>query len=99
VSKHTTCGDVDEGGVKRLVGVSVCRCLRRDVDVGAVLLGTNKARKNQNPNTHVNAQKFGAKRTYKSCQSLYQDNARFCVKGTNGCQKGYYGVKTGTKCK
>jgi hypothetical protein len=46
VSKHTTCGDVDEGGVKRLVEVLVHRCLRRDVDVGAVLFGMNKARKN-----------------------------------------------------
>jgi hypothetical protein len=90
-----TCGDVDEGGVKRLVEVPGCRCLHRDVDVGAVLFGTNKAHKNRNPNTHVNARKFGAKRTHKSCQSLYQDNAGFCVKGTNECQKGYYGVKMG----
>jgi hypothetical protein len=51
VSKHTTCDDVDGGGVKRLVGVPVRRCRRRDVDVGAVLHGTNKARKNGNPNT------------------------------------------------
>jgi hypothetical protein len=58
-----------------------------------VLLGTNKARKNQNPNIPFNAQKFGAKRTHKGCQNLCQDNAGFCVKGTNGCQKGYYGVK------
>jgi hypothetical protein len=42
VLKHTTCGDVDEDGVKRLVEVPVRRCRRRDVDVGAVLLGTNK---------------------------------------------------------
>jgi hypothetical protein len=61
VSKHTTCGDVDEGGVKRLVEVPVRRYRRRNVDVGVVLLGTNKARKNRNPNTHVNVQKFGAK--------------------------------------
>jgi hypothetical protein len=65
VSKHTTCGDIDEGGVERLVEVPVCRCRRRDVDVGAVLFGMNKARKNQNPNTHVNSQKFGATRTHK----------------------------------
>jgi hypothetical protein len=45
MSKHTTCGDVDEDEVKRLVKVPGCQCLRRDVDVGAVLLGTNKARK------------------------------------------------------
>jgi hypothetical protein len=76
-----TCGDVDEDGVKRLVEVPVRRCRYRDVDVGAVFLGTNKARKNQNPNTHVNAQKFGAKRTHKSCQNLCQDNAGFFVKG------------------
>jgi hypothetical protein len=44
VSKHTTCGDVDEAGGKRLVEVPGCR--RRDVDVGAVLFGMNKARKN-----------------------------------------------------
>jgi hypothetical protein len=47
VSKHTTCGNVDEGGVKRLVKVPVRRCRRRDVDVGAVILGTNKARKTE----------------------------------------------------
>jgi hypothetical protein len=81
VSKHTTCDDVDEGGVKRLVKVPVCRCRHRDVDVGAVLFGTNKAHKNRNPNTHVNSQKFGAKKTHTSCQKLCQDNARFCVKG------------------
>jgi hypothetical protein len=46
VSKHTTCGDVDEGGVKRLVEVPGYRCLHRNVDVGAVLFGTNKVRKN-----------------------------------------------------
>jgi hypothetical protein len=68
VSKHTTCGDVNEGGVKRLVEVSGCRCLRRDDDVGMVVFGMNKARKNRNPNTHVNARKFGAKRTHKSYQ-------------------------------
>jgi hypothetical protein len=77
----------------------VRRCRRRDADVGAVLLGTNKARKNRNPNTHVNAQKFGAKRTHKSCQNLYQDNARFYVKVSNGCQKGYYDVKMGCQNK
>jgi hypothetical protein len=88
VSKHTTCGDVDEGGVKRLVEVPVRRCLRRDVDVGAVLFGMNKARKNRNPNTLINAQKFGAKRTHKSCQNLCQDNVGVLSKGSNGCQKG-----------
>jgi hypothetical protein len=62
VSKHRTCGDVNEDGVKRLVEVPGCQCLRRDFDVGAVLFGTNKARKNQNPNTQVNARKFGAKK-------------------------------------
>jgi hypothetical protein len=77
MSKHTTCNDVDEDGVKRLVEVPRCRCLRRDVDVGTILLGTNKACKNQNLNTHVNARKFGAKRTHKSCQNLCQDNAGF----------------------
>jgi hypothetical protein len=64
-----TCGDVDEGGVKRLVEVPGCRCLRRDDDVGAVVFGMNKARKNRNPNTRVNAQNFGAKMTHKSCQN------------------------------
>jgi hypothetical protein len=95
VSKHTTCDDVDEGGVKRLVEVPGCRCRRRDVDVGAVLLGMNKARKNQNPNTHMNSRKFGTKRTHKSYQNLSQDNAGFYVKVSNGCQKWDYGVKTG----
>jgi hypothetical protein len=93
VSKHTTCDDVDEDGVKRLGEVPVCRCHHRDVDVGAVLLGTNKAHKNRNPNTHVNAQKFEAKRIHKSCLNLCQDNAKFCVKGSNRCQNGDYGVK------
>jgi hypothetical protein len=81
VSKHATCGDVDEGGVKRLVGVPVRRCRRRDVDVVAVLLGTNKALTNQDPNTHGNSQNFGAKRTHKRCQNLCQENAGFYVKG------------------
>jgi hypothetical protein len=94
VSKHTTCDVVDEDGVKRLVEVLGCQCRHHDVDVGAVLLGTNKARKNQNLNKHINAQKFGAKRTHKSCQNLCQENAGFCVKGSKGYQKGYYGVKT-----
>jgi hypothetical protein len=62
VSKHITCGDVDEGGVKRLGRVPVYRCRRRDVDVGAVLLGMNKARKNRNPNTHVNSPKIWSKK-------------------------------------
>jgi hypothetical protein len=70
VSKHTTCDDVDEGEVKRLVEVPGCRCLRHDVDVDAVLFGMNKACKNQNPNKHVNARKFEAKRTHRSCQNL-----------------------------
>jgi hypothetical protein len=98
VLKHTTCDDVDGGGVKRLVRVLVRRCRRRDVDVGAVLLGTNKARKNQNPNTLVNAQKIVAKRTHKNCRNWCHDSARFFVKVSNGCQKGYYDVKMGTKC-
>jgi hypothetical protein len=79
VSKHTTCNDVDEDGVKRLVEVLGCRCHHRDVDVGAVLLGTNKACKNRNLNTHVNAQIFEAERIHKSCLNLCQDNAGFCV--------------------
>jgi hypothetical protein len=62
VSKHTTCDDVDEDGVKRLGEVPVRRCRRRDVDVGAVLLGTNKAHKNRNPTTHVNSPKIWSKK-------------------------------------
>jgi hypothetical protein len=88
VSKHTTCGNVEEGGVKRLVEVSGCRCLRRDDDVGTVVFGTNKAHKNRNPNTHVNVRKFGGKRTHKSCQNLCQDNARVCFKGVKWMLKG-----------
>jgi hypothetical protein len=84
-----TCGDVDEDGVKRLVKVLGYRCFRRDVDVGAVLLGMNKARKNQNPNTHINSQKFGAKRTHKCCKKLCQDNIGFL------CQRGLMDVKRG----
>jgi hypothetical protein len=93
VLKHTTCNDVKEDGVKRLVEVLGCH----DVDVGAVLFGTNKEHKNRNPNTQVNAQKFGAKRTHKSYQNLCQDNTGFCIKVSKRCQKGYYGVKTMSK--
>jgi hypothetical protein len=88
VSKHTTCDDVDEDGVKRLVGVLVCRCRRRDVDVGAVLLGMNKGRKNRNLKRHVNAHKFGKKiltKVVKNCVKITPD---FVSKGYNGCQKG-----------
>jgi hypothetical protein len=87
VSKHTTCGDVDEGGVKRLVEVLGCRCLRRDVDVDVVLFGTNEARKNQNPATQVNAQEFWAKRTQKSYQNLSQDNTGIYFKGIKWMSK------------
>jgi hypothetical protein len=83
-----TCGDVDEGGVKRVVKVLGCRCLRCDDDVGAVVSGTNKARQNRNPNTHVNAQKFGGKRTHKSCQNLCQDNAKVWFKWVKWMSKG-----------
>jgi hypothetical protein len=76
------------GGVKTLVGVPMCQCQRRDVDVGAVLLGTNKARNNRNPNTHINSQKFGAKSTHKICQNLCQDNTRFYCKGVKWMSKG-----------
>jgi hypothetical protein len=70
VSKHTTSGDVDDSGFKRLGGVPVCRCHHRDVDVGAVLLGMNKARKNRNPNTHVNAQKIWSKKDLQKFSKL-----------------------------
>jgi hypothetical protein len=95
VSKHTTCDDDDGGEVKRRVEVPVCRCRRRDVDVGAVLLGTNKARKNRNPNTHVNSQKVWGKRTHKCCQNLYQDTLDFVSKCQMDVKKGEYDVKTG----
>jgi hypothetical protein len=81
VSKHTTCGDVDEDEVQRLVEVPGCRCRRRDVDVGAVLFGTNKARKNRNPNTHVNARKFGSKRLTKVVKIYVKITPDFYVKG------------------
>jgi hypothetical protein len=70
VSKHTTCGDVDDIGVKRLGGVPVCQCRHRDVDVGAVLLGMNKAHKNQNLNTYVNAQKIWSKKDSQKLSKL-----------------------------
>jgi hypothetical protein len=44
-----TSGDVDEDGVKRLVKVPGCRCCCHDVDVGAVLLGTNKGTQKLKP--------------------------------------------------
>jgi hypothetical protein len=40
--KHATCGDVDEGGVKGLVGDPGSRCCLCDVDVGAELFVPNK---------------------------------------------------------
>jgi hypothetical protein len=58
----------------------VRRCRRRDVDVDAVLLGTNKARKNRNPNTHVNSQKFGAKRTHKVVKTYVKITLDFVSK-------------------
>jgi hypothetical protein len=93
VSKHTTCGDVDEGGVKRLVGVPVQRCRRRDVDVGAVLFGTNKARKNRNPNTHVNSQKFGAKRLTKVVKVCVKITPDFVSKGQMDVKRGIMVLK------
>jgi hypothetical protein len=99
VSKHTTCDDVDEDGVKRLVGVPGCRCRRRDVDVGAVLLGTNKARKNRNPNTHVNARKIWGKKkrltnVVKSCMKITPD---FVSNGEMDVKRGYIAVKIESK--
>jgi hypothetical protein len=89
VSKHTTCDDVDEDGIKRLVEVPVHRCRRRVVDVSAVLLSMNKACKNRNPNTHVNSQKFGAKRTHKCCQSFcYKITPEFVSKGQMDVKRG-----------
>jgi hypothetical protein len=71
-----TCGDVDEDGVKRLVEVPVHRCRRRDVDVGAVLLGMNKHTKTE-IRTHMSMpENLGQK-----LQNLCQDNTGFCVKG------------------
>jgi hypothetical protein len=93
VSKHTTCSDVDEDGVKRLVEILGCRCHHRDVDVGAVLLARTRQAKTEIRTHSSIPQKFGAKRTHECCQNLCQDNARFYVKGSNECQKGYYGVK------
>jgi hypothetical protein len=78
---------------KKLVEIPVRRCHRRDVDVGAVLLGMNKARKTEN-RTHMSMPKnLEQKKDSQSCQNLCQDNTGFCVKLSNGCQKGYYGVK------
>jgi hypothetical protein len=97
VSKHTTCDDVDENGVKRLVEVSVCRCRRRDVDVGTVLLGTNKARKNRNPNTHTsmpkNLEQKGLTNVVKICVKRTPD---FVYQRDKRCQKGYFTIKIRT---
>jgi hypothetical protein len=91
VSKHTTCGDVDEDGVKRLVGVPVRRCRRRNVDVGAVLHGTNKARKTKT-RTHTlipkKLKQKGLTKVVKVCVEITLD---FMSKGSNGCQSGYVG--------
>jgi hypothetical protein len=90
-----TCGDVNEGGVIRLVEVPGCRCLHRDDDVGAVVFGMNKAHKNRNPNTHINAQKFGAKRNHKSYQiDVKRGNMVLkwgCQDGASGCWRMYTG--------
>jgi hypothetical protein len=77
VSKHTTCGDVDEGGVKRLVKVPVHRCRRRNVDVGAVLLGTNKVRKN-----------LGQKRLTKVVKICVKITPDFLSKGQMNVKRG-----------
>jgi hypothetical protein len=94
VSKHTTCEDVDEDGVKRLVEVPGCRCLHRDGDVGAVLLGTNKARKTQNPNTHVNARKiWGQKDSQKGVKICVKKTPDFVSNYQLDVKRGYYVVK------
>jgi hypothetical protein len=93
VSKHTTCGDVDESGVKRQVGGQVRRCRHRDVDVDAVLLGTNKARKNRNPNTHVNARKFGAKRLTKVVKICVKITPDFVSKEQMDVKRGIMELK------
>jgi hypothetical protein len=70
----------------------VRRCRHRDVDVSAVLLGTNKARKNRNPNTHVNARKFGAKRLTNVVKSCIKITPDFMSKGLMDVKRGYYTV-------
>jgi hypothetical protein len=95
VSKHTTCGDVDEGGVKRLLEVPGCRCLRRDVDVGAVILArTRHAKTEIRTDTLMpeNLEQKGLTKVVKICVKITPD---FVAKESNRCQKGYYGIRTG----
>jgi hypothetical protein len=99
VSKHTTCGDVDEDEVKRLVKVPGCRCLHRDVDVDAVLLGTNKARQKPKPEHTSEFPKFwGKKDSQKLSKFVSRERRIFMSKGQMDVKRGNYGVKTGTKC-
>jgi hypothetical protein len=76
VSKHTTCGDVDGGGVKRLVGVLVCRCRHRDVDVGAVVLAQTRHAKTE-IRTHKlmpkNLEQKGLTKVVKICVKIIPD--------------------------
>jgi hypothetical protein len=76
VSKHTTCGDVDEDKVKRLVGVPVRRCRRRDVDVDAVLRGTTRHSKTK-IRTHKlmpkNLEQKGLTKVVKVCVKITPD--------------------------
>jgi hypothetical protein len=55
----------------------------------------NKASKNRNPNTLDNAQKFGAKRTQRSCKICINITPDFVSKGQKYVKRGYYGVKMG----
>jgi hypothetical protein len=96
VSKHTTCSDVDEGGVKRLVEVLVRRCRRCDVDVGAVLLGTNKAHAKTKIRTHTsnpkNLGQRGLTKVVTICVKIMSD---FMSNGQMDVKRGIMMLKQG----
>jgi hypothetical protein len=93
-----TCDDVDGGGVKRLVGVPVGRCRRCDVDVGAVLLGTNKARqKLKSEHTLQFPKIWGTKDSQKLSKFVSRERRILCQSVNWMSKRGYYGVKTMSK--
>jgi hypothetical protein len=98
VSKHTTCNDIDEDGVKRLVEVPGCRCRRRDVDVGAVLLGTNKGtQKPKSEHTRQFPKIWGTTYSQKLSKFVSKERRILCQSVKWMLKRGYYGVKTMSK--
>jgi hypothetical protein len=88
VSKHTTCGDVNEDGVKRLVGFLGCRCLCRDVDVGAVVLAQTRHAKTEIQTQTSMTENLGQKELTKVVKICVKIMPYFESKGSNGVKRG-----------